>query len=98
MKRLALLGSTGSIGRQTLDVVRWHPDEFSVSALIASRPSAAFTAQVEEFRPRVACVTSSDGVEPLMSVATDPEIDLLVVATSGTVAFRPTIAALGAGK
>ena len=29
MKRIAVLGSTGSIGRQTLDVVRWHPDEFS---------------------------------------------------------------------
>jgi 1-deoxy-D-xylulose-5-phosphate reductoisomerase len=98
MKRLALLGSTGSIGRQTLDVVRWHPDEFSVSALVASRPSEVFAAQVAEFKPRVACATSADGAEPLMALATDPEIDLLVVATSGTVGFRPTIAALAAGK
>lgn len=98
MKRVALLGSTGSIGRQTLDVVRWHPDEFSVSALVASRPSDTFSAQVAEFRPRIACVTSNDGEAPLMDLATDPEIDLLVVATSGTVGFRPTIAALAAGK
>jgi 1-deoxy-D-xylulose-5-phosphate reductoisomerase len=98
MKRLALLGSTGSIGRQTLDVVRWHRDEFSVSALVASRPSSVFAAQVDEFQPRVACLTASDGDAPLMSLATDPDIDLLVVATSGTIGFRPTIAALAAGK
>ena len=34
MRRIALLGSTGSIGRQTLDVVRWHPAQFSVTALV----------------------------------------------------------------
>jgi 1-deoxy-D-xylulose-5-phosphate reductoisomerase len=98
MKRIAVLGSTGSIGRQTLDVVRWHPDEFSVAALVASRPSSEFEAQREEFRPRVSCLTSLDGTERLLDIATDPEIDLLVVATSGTVGFRPTITALAAGK
>src|ERR1044071_442753 len=98
MKRLALLGSTGSIGRQTLDVVRWHPDEFAVAALVAGRPSDVFTAQVDEFRPRVACITSADGVDPLMDLAIDPDIDMLVAANSGTVGFRPTIAALAAGK
>ena len=46
-----MLGSTGSIGRQTLDVVRWHPDEFQVAALVAARPSPMFDSQVEEFAP-----------------------------------------------
>jgi 1-deoxy-D-xylulose-5-phosphate reductoisomerase len=98
MKRLALLGSTGSIGRQTLDVVRWHPDEFAVSALVASRPSELFQAQVAEFSPRVSCLTRVDGTGSLVDIACDPDVDLVVVATSGTVGFRPTIAALDSGK
>jgi 1-deoxy-D-xylulose-5-phosphate reductoisomerase len=98
MKRLAVLGSTGSIGRQTLDVVRWHPDEFKVVALVAARPSDVFEAQVEEFAPRLTCLTGSDGAARLLDIAADPGVDLLVVATSGTVGFRPTIAALANGK
>jgi 1-deoxy-D-xylulose-5-phosphate reductoisomerase len=98
MKRIALLGSTGSIGRQTLEVVRWHPDEFQVHALVASRPSPVFDAQTQEFQPRLACLTSQEGADRLIAIASDPEVDILVVATSGTVAFRPTIAALEAGK
>ncbi|HTD76122.1 MAG TPA: Gfo/Idh/MocA family oxidoreductase, partial [Chloroflexota bacterium] len=98
MKRIAVLGSTGSIGRQTLDVVRWHPEEFQVAALVAARPSDVFEAQVEEFSPRVRCLTAADGIDRLVELACDPDVDMLVVATSGTVGFRPTIAALGAGK
>ena len=98
MKRIAVLGSTGSVGRQTLDVVRWHPDEFQIVALVAARPSFNFQNQVDEFRPRFSCLTTTDGVDPLIEIACDPDIDLLVVATSGTVGFSPTIAALEAGK
>jgi 1-deoxy-D-xylulose-5-phosphate reductoisomerase len=98
MKRIALLGSTGSIGQQTLDVVRWHPDEFQVFALVASRPSDLFASQVAEFKPRVSLLTASNGADRLVEIATDADVDLLVVATSGTVGFKPTIAALGAGK
>jgi len=98
MKRIALLGSTGSIGQQTLDVVRWHHDEFDIVALIAARPSERFNLQVSEFRPRISCLTTSEGPDRLVEIATDPDIDLLVVATSGTVGFKPTIAALGVGK
>jgi 1-deoxy-D-xylulose-5-phosphate reductoisomerase len=98
VKRIALLGCTGSIGRQTLDVVRWHPEEFEVVALAAGRPSSLFETQVAEFCPRSTCLTQSDGTDYLVDLATDPQVDLLVVATSGTVGFRPTIAALAAGK
>ncbi len=98
MKRVALLGSTGSIGRQTLDVVRWHPGEFEIAALVASRPSPQFDAQIDEFAPRATCLTSCDGTDRLMEFATAPDVDLLVVATSGTVGFAPTLAALRAGK
>jgi 1-deoxy-D-xylulose-5-phosphate reductoisomerase len=97
MKRIAVLGSTGSIGRQTLDVVRWHPDEFRVVALVAGRPSDVFQEQLAEFQPRYGCLTSTSGTDQLLDIATDPEVDLLIVATSGIVGFRPTIAALEAG-
>jgi 1-deoxy-D-xylulose-5-phosphate reductoisomerase len=98
MKRIGVLGSTGSIGRQTLDVVRWHPDEFQVVALVAARPTVDFERQVDEFKPRFTCLTTSEGLDPLVEIATQPDVDLLVVATSGTVGFRPTITALKAGK
>ncbi|HET6316265.1 MAG TPA: 1-deoxy-D-xylulose-5-phosphate reductoisomerase, partial [Chloroflexota bacterium] len=98
MKRLAVLGSTGSIGTQTLDVVRWHPSEFSIAALVASRPSDLFAAQIAEFKPALTCLTSVDGAARLVDIATDPLVDMLVVATSGTVGFAPTLAALEAGK
>src|SRR5258708_7587671 len=98
MKRIALLGSTGSIGRQTLDVVRWHPEEFRVVALVAARPSDEFQAQVQEFHPTFACLTAAEGADPLIEIVCNSEVDLVVVATSGTVGFRPTIAALAAGK
>jgi 1-deoxy-D-xylulose-5-phosphate reductoisomerase len=98
MRTIAVLGSTGSIGRQTLDVVRWHPDEFRVVALVAARPSDVFDAQVREFAPPLTCLTTCDGPAPLVDIACDPRVDLLVVATSGTVGFAPTIAALEHGK
>ena len=54
MKNLAILGSTGSIGTQTLDVVRSHPELFHVSVLAANRSDELFAKQVEEFRPELA--------------------------------------------
>ena len=112
MKRIALLGSTGSIGRQTLEVVRWHPDAFRVEVLAASRLSDLLVEQIRAFRPRTVCLTAPAlGGEPgfegvsivhgpahLEEIAVSPGTDLLVVATSGTVGFRPTLAALEAGK
>ena len=54
MKNLAILGSTGSIGTQTLDVVRSHPELFHVSVLAANRSDELFAKQVEEFHPELA--------------------------------------------
>jgi 1-deoxy-D-xylulose-5-phosphate reductoisomerase len=65
MKRLALLGSTGSIGTSTLDVVRENPDRFRVVALACGRQWKRLKEQIEEFKPR------------LVSVATDTEAKAL---------------------
>ncbi|MGG3837050.1 1-deoxy-D-xylulose-5-phosphate reductoisomerase [Paenibacillus thiaminolyticus] len=63
MKRIAVLGSTGSIGTQTLDVVRHHADEFTVEALAAGRNADAIVQQVKEFRPRKVSVQDRETAE-----------------------------------
>jgi 1-deoxy-D-xylulose-5-phosphate reductoisomerase len=60
VKRISLLGSTGSIGTQTLDVVRKHPDRFRVVALAAGSNAELLAAQVDEFRPAVAVLDRGD--------------------------------------
>ena len=56
MKKLAILGSTGSIGTQTLDVVREHPDRFEVYAICAHRSVDKLVEQAVAFRPEVVCI------------------------------------------
>lgn len=59
MKNIAILGSTGSIGTQTLDVVRTHPELFHVSALAAHTSDALLERQIEEFHPALAVLSDS---------------------------------------
>ena len=56
MKRLAILGSTGSIGTQTLDVVRKYPERFEVYAICAHTSIDKLVAQAREFHPEVVCI------------------------------------------
>ncbi len=113
-RRIALLGSTGSIGRQTLDVVRRFPASFKVVALAARSNVELLAKQVQEFKPSlVTCFADTPGVEEkaqaalpgvvlgeqgLLEVATHPEADIVVAATSGLKGLKPTLAAIGAGK
>src|SRR5579884_4037156 len=113
-RRIALLGSTGSIGRQTLDVVRCFPEHFRVVALAARSNVELLQQQASEFSPSVvACFADSPssakavkkaipgvllGEEGLLAVATHPDVDIVVAATSGLVGLRPTLAAIAAGK
>jgi 1-deoxy-D-xylulose-5-phosphate reductoisomerase len=110
-KRIAVLGSTGSIGSQALDVASWHPERFEVAAIGARSDAALFRAQVDRFRPRLAALTGpcENGWRPertslrlgddaLVAIATAPDIDLVVVATSGTAGLAPTLAALAMGR
>lgn len=65
MKRLSILGSTGSIGMQALEVVRAHPDAFQVVAVAAGRRLDLLTEQILEFRPHLVSVGSLQGAEEL---------------------------------
>jgi 1-deoxy-D-xylulose-5-phosphate reductoisomerase len=91
--RVAVLGSTGSIGRQTLDVLGQLPDRFEVVALSAGRDEKTFNEQVARFKPRTAAL-AKDGVGALERIATQEDVDVLVVATTGVVSLKATLAAL----
>lgn len=67
MTRLTILGSTGSIGQSTLDVVRQRPDLFRIHALVAGRNTARLSAQVEEFKPDIAVVSDPADIPALQS-------------------------------
>ena len=60
MKRLTILGSTGSIGESTLDVVARHPERFEVVALAANASHEKLAAQCERFAPRYAALADED--------------------------------------
>jgi 1-deoxy-D-xylulose-5-phosphate reductoisomerase len=93
---VALLGSTGSIGQQAVDVLAAHPDLFRVVALATGSNQAALEEQAARVRPVVSAVSSSDAT--LVEFATRDDVDLVVVATGGIVSLRPVLAALRAGK
>jgi 1-deoxy-D-xylulose-5-phosphate reductoisomerase len=110
--RVALLGSTGSIGRQTLDVIRSHPGRFSVVALAAGSNVTLLEQQAREFRPRmISCSREREYIEDRMrtgalqarwaemeDMAAHPDVDLVVIATSGAAGLVPSMAAARSGK
>ncbi len=106
MKRLAVLGSTGSIGRQTLEVVSAFPDRFEVVALACGENVSLLKEQVAEFKPRLVCTELAAGAKeilgatclPLEEIASHPDVDLVVIATSGKAGLGATLAAIRAGK
>lgn len=99
MKRIALLGSTGSIGTQTLEVVASQPDEFQVVALAAGTNRAMLHAQAETFGvSRERCLLATDGPAAIAALATAEDVDVVVNAIVGFAGLSVTIAALQHGK
>jgi 1-deoxy-D-xylulose-5-phosphate reductoisomerase len=109
--RIALLGSTGSIGCSTLDVVDAHPEKLSVVALAAGRNVDLLARQAARYHPALVSADVAlapgampdgtevwQGMDGLLAAATHPDVDLVVVATSGHASIEPTLAALRAGK
>ena len=71
MKYITLLGSTGSIGTSTLDVIRHHPDRFSVFALVAGSNADTLASQIREFRPKIASLATEPALKRLISILRD---------------------------
>jgi len=105
-QKLAVLGSTGSIGRQTLDVVRTFPDRLSVTALAAGRNLRLLIEQVGEFKPRFVFYQGDPSLLPsgdyefmgLEEMAAHCEVDTVVAASSGASGLMPLLSAIKAGK
>jgi 1-deoxy-D-xylulose-5-phosphate reductoisomerase len=117
MKRVSILGSTGSIGQSALSVVDAHPDRLRVVGLAAGSNAAALAAQVRRYQPRIAALsngggaaavraegvdegitTLTSGPDALVEVATHPDADIVLCASSGTAALEAVLAAIEAGK
>jgi 1-deoxy-D-xylulose-5-phosphate reductoisomerase len=113
-KRVVLLGSTGSIGQQTLAVIRQQSDRLAVVGLAAGRQVEALARQAEEFGAD-ACIVQSElfadlqrlapgagrltaGHDGLIEIAQNPEADLVVAAVSGLAGLPPLMAALESGR
>src|SRR3972149_2275913 len=106
---LAVLGSTGSIGRQTLEVVRSLPDCFRVVALATGGNVTLLEEQAREFRPRLVCAGREadylrdrirSGSLPgrwaeMEEMAADAAVDVVVVGTVGATGLGPTLAGGG---
>jgi 1-deoxy-D-xylulose-5-phosphate reductoisomerase len=95
-RRVAILGSTGSIGTQALDVAGMHPDRFEVVGLAAGRNVALLREQAQRFAPAVV-TSAADGPEGLLQVAVDAHPDVVLAATDGAVAFDAVLAAIERG-
>lgn len=108
---VAVLGSTGSIGRSALAVLDRHRDRFRVVALAAHRNAAELCAQVDRFRPDIAVLVDGDartngasgthwkrGAEALNEVAMHEDVDIVINAVVGAAGLSATLAALNAGK
>lgn len=98
MKKIAILGSTGSIGKQTLEVVRSHPKEFKVVGLASQADSLEIKKQIKEFKPEVFSIAENDGPKAILKVASWPSAEMVVVAVVGLVGLLPTLEAIKAGK
>jgi len=104
VRRVAILGSTGSIGRQTLDVISQHPDLLQVVGLAANRSSDLLREQAQRFGvKRLALLAGGDagipsGMDAVVDVATAPDVDVVVVSVAGVIGLIPILAAIKAGK
>ena len=94
MRRILILGSTGSIGTQALDVIRANRDRFEVVGLAAGRDAEGLRRQAEEFRVADTALGADDAERLVRSV----EADVVVNGITGSVGLGPTLAVLETGE
>ena len=113
MKYLSILGSTGSIGTQTLEIIRQYPNEFKVVGLTTNKNSDLLLKQIKEFKPKAVAIMDKSkvdnllnfstcqvysGIEGLNKIATLQEADTVVNALVGSVGIEPTYHVIRAKK
>jgi 1-deoxy-D-xylulose-5-phosphate reductoisomerase len=95
---VVVLGSTGSIGTSTLNVLRRHPDRFRLVALTAGSNATLLAEQIAEWQPDFAGLVSGKGPGCLLEAAMHPDAEIVVNAVVGFAGLAATLAALHAGK
>ena len=116
MKNIAVLGSTGSIGTQTLDIVRNNTDELKIKVLAAGSNVELIEKQIREFKPEIAVLYNAEkanelkikiadtgvkvlsGMDGMIEAASFDDVYTVVTSMVGMIGFKPTIAAIKAGK
>jgi 1-deoxy-D-xylulose-5-phosphate reductoisomerase len=104
MKRVAVLGATGSIGTQTLDVISQFPDDLQVVGVASRRDVEGLRRLAHQSgAERLATYDSIDsdipsGMDAIIDLATSDEVDIVVVSVAGVIGLLPTLAAIQAGK
>lgn len=97
MKKVALIGSCGSIGLQVLEIVRRHPEEFEIVGLATRSENLIFESQIAEFRPKLAAAFVTDRYRA-MEVAALSGADIVFNAASGFEGLEYSLTAVRAGK
>ena len=96
-RRVAILGSTGSVGRAALEVCAAFPEDYRVVGLCAGRNAALLEEQARRFRPPLVGLAASDA-DAARRIAEHEEVDVVVAAIVGAAGLSATLAALRAGK
>ena len=101
-RRISILGSTGSIGRQALEVIEKLNDKFEIVALAAGNNTALLNKQIEKFKPKYAYSANPKlivGAEykTLEEICSNKTNDIILVAVSGKIGLKPTITAINNG-
>ena len=96
MKKIALIGSTGSIGKQVIEVAKRYPDKFEICALVASSDEHTLKEQVKELNPAFSTLASKD-CKKASEAACLPEADIVFNAAGGFAAMEYSLKALEAG-
>ena len=114
MKRISILGSTGSIGTQALDIIKNNGEELQVAALSCAKRLEPLREQIREFSPAAVCVAREEdarelqkefpqvevhhGMEGLVAIASMEDCDMVLNSLLGMQGLEPTLAAAKAGK
>ncbi|MBD9223040.1 1-deoxy-D-xylulose-5-phosphate reductoisomerase [bacterium] len=101
-KKISILGSTGSIGRQALEVIEKLQDKFEIIALTAGSNTELLNEQIKKFKPKYAYaekINEIEGAKPLSldEICSNKENDIILVAVSGRIGLKPTITAINNG-
>lgn len=101
-RRISILGSTGSIGRQSLEVIEKLQDKFEIISLAAGSNTALLNEQIKKFKPKYAYASNPKEIEgaqylSLEEICSDKTNDIILVAVSGRIGLKPTITAINNG-